>query len=286
MMQRTLVLLVPFVLAATAAAQKPTLEWQKRSTTIDYGSVPVGNHSLAELPIGQSWRLGANQQTVWRTLVPVIAGDRVLAPGNYVIMLNRVGEASCAIAVGSEFRVEGPLNKLDKPAKKLVIDLPKNGAAVNGNQPANFVVQFGEHEWKGAFTVPGNKTVSVGAWKLTVFSLPAAHIDGRGKTEAPIAALSKDDKEGWNLFVGDSEAKLVPWPQVGSGMPGAPAATPDPSLTTTGKVEASEIKVDAEKPVVELVSAKLTKGSLVVELASGKSGLRVTVPEPKGKAGK
>lgn len=286
MKHRPLVLLASCVLAATAVAQKPTLEWQKRSTTIDYGSVPVGSHSLAELPIGQSWRLGANQQTVWRTLVPVIAGDRVLAPGNYVIMLNRVGEASCAIAVGNEFRVEGPLGKLDKPAKKLVIDLPKNGAPVNGNQPAHFVVQFGDNEWKGAFTVPGNKTVGVGGWKLAVFSLPAAHIEGRGKAEVPIAALSKDDKEGWNLFVGDSEAKLVPWPQVGSGMPGAAAPAADPALTTTGKVEPMETKVDAEKPVVELLAAKLTKGSLAVEFVAGKQALRVTVPEPKAKAGK
>ena len=277
------------LLAAAGVAQKPTFEWQKRSATIDYGSVPVGKHSLAELPVGQGWRLGANQTTVLRLLMPAIVGDAVLAPGAYAVQLQRTAEATCAlVATGSDVRIEGPLGKAAKPGKKLVIDWLKDGAAKTGNQPAKVVVQFGENEWSGAVTFPGNKTAAVGAWKLAVFSLPTALLEARDKKPVPVASLSKSDDEGFNLVLGKDEVRLVPWSQAstgGGGGGGAGAAPPAGSEGTTGTVEPLEIKVPTAHEVVEHLSAKAAKGEIVVEIAFGKEGLRLTVPEPKAQKG-
>lgn len=290
-------LLVFVTLLPAALAQKPSLEWQKRTTSIDYGSVPVGAHSLAELPPGQSWRLGANQQTVWTTQVPVLAGDALLAPGSYVIQLQRTGEVAAAIVAqdggkglggSGVFQCAGQLAKLDKPTKKLSIEMQKNGEPVDGNQPAHVVVQFGVDEWKGAFVVPGSKTVAAGPWKLTVFSLPTALLAARKDRPVPIGSLAKNDKDGFNLVVGDSEAKLVPWPKPaagGFGAPPPPAASDEPAIVL-GKVEPLEIKVAADKPVAELASSAFAKGVLTFDVAFGKEALRVVIAEPKNKPGK
>jgi hypothetical protein len=278
---------LPLLLLVPALAQKPTFEWQKRATSIDYGSVPVGKHSLAELPVGQSWRLGANQATVWRLSMPVIVADGVVAPGEYEIAMHRTGAAKCSIVAngsgkalgGSDGRIDGEVAKAKKPGKKLVIDWVKDGAAKLGNQAAKLVVQFGESEWQGAVTIPGNKTVNLGEWKLAVFSLPTALLEGRDKAPVPIAVLSKGDREAWNLVVGKDEAKLVPWILNASALAGG-----DADSSTVGKVESGEAKAPAPREVLEHVSAAMTKGELLVEVAFGQELLRVSVPEPKPKA--
>ena len=169
---------------------------------------------------------------------------------------------------GSAFQLVGTLGKLEKPAKKLTIDMPKNGAPVDGNQPAHLVVQFGADEWKGAFTVPGGKTVTAGPWKLTVFSLPQAMLTGREQRPVPVATLAKNDREGFNLVLGGSEARLMAWPRTGGrgGAPGAAKAEP----VAVGKVEPLEIKVATEKVVAELTTSSFAKGTLTFEVAFGK----------------
>lgn len=298
----TLLALLPALLLATAAtAQRPTptFEWQKRATTIEYGAVPLGKHSLAELPVGQAWRLGMNEASSWHLAMPVLAGESVLAPGTYRVQLQRSGESNCdllangsgkALGSSSDGKVGGTLGKAGKPAKKLDLAWAKGGAAVAGNQPAKIVLQFGDVEWQGEVTIVGNKPVTVPGWKLAVFTLPAALLAARDKTAVPVAVLSRGkdkDQENWNLVVGKDDAKLVPWmtkPTQNNGF--GEVAPPDEKLTTTGKVESIESKVANELATAEPVTASLTKGELVLELGFAKEAIRVTVPEPKGKGGK
>ena len=268
-------------LAATLPAQKPTFEWQKRTAMIDYGSVPVGKHSLAELPVGGSWRLGANQQTVLRLSMPAIVGETVIAPGAYEVQLQRTAEATCALVSGDGLRIEGPLGKAAKPGKKLIIDWQKDGAAKAASQPAKLVVQFGENEWAGAMQFPGSKTVPAGGWKLTVFQLPAAMLEARGDKPVPVAVLQKDDEHAFNLVLGKDEAKLVPWSRVDTtNRPGAGGGSAaDDGIR--GTVEALTLDKPSKREQLESLRASLGKGELVVELAFGDEAVRVKVPEPK-----
>ena len=286
-------------LAANLPAQRPTptFEWQKRTTTIDYGAVPTGKHTIAELPIGQTWRMGMNEASTWTLTMPVIAGEAVIAPGTYRINLERTDETHCAIVVngsdkalggGSEARVTGELGKAAKAGKKLEIEWEKHGAAVAGNQPARIVLQYGEASWHGDTTIVGHKAAKLGAWQLAVFSLPQALVEARDKVAVPVAALSRGkDGEGWNLVLGKDSARLVPWMEAPTEQFGFGAVVPpDTKATTTGSLTTAEIKVAKPYATVELLASALTKGEITVSLGVGQESLDVRVPEPKAKAGK
>lgn len=281
-MSLRIVLPVLFALAATLPAQKPTFEWQKRTAMIDYGSVPVGKHTLAELPVGNAWRLGGNQQTVLYLSMPAIVGETVVAPGAYEVQLQRTAEATCALVSGDGLRIEGPLGKAAKPGKKLIIDWQKDGAAKAASQPTKLVVQFGENEWSGAMVFPGSKTVPAGGWKLTVFQLPVALLEARGDKPVPVAVLQKDDEHAFNLVLGKDDVKLVPWSKASTtdrhGAAGAPVAAEE---GIAGTVEALPLDKPAKREQLESLRASLAKGELTVELAFGEEAVRVKVPEPK-----
>lgn len=275
-------LLAVALFPAAALAQKPTFEWQKRSASIDYGSVPVGKHTLAELPVGNAWRLGGNQQTVLRLSMPAIVGETVVAPGAYEVQLQRTAEDKCALVSGDGLRIEGPLGKPAKPTKKLIIDWQKDGAAKASAQAAKLVVQFGENEWSGAMLFPGSKTVPAGAWKLTVFSLPASLLAARDSKPVPVAVLQKDDDHAFNLVLGKDDVKLVPWSTADTkDRHGAAAGATAAAEGNKGTVEALTLDKPAKREQLEHLKASLAKGELMVELAFGDEAVRVKVPEPK-----
>ncbi|MCA8952619.1 MAG: hypothetical protein KDE27_24110 [Planctomycetes bacterium] len=284
-----------FLTQALVLAQRetPTFEFQKRSTTIEYGVVPVGKHTLDELEVGGTWRLGMNTASVWRSEVPIVAGERLLPPGEYRCHLRRIDAQRCAVVAagsalavggGSEFEVEGTLDKAGKTAKKLDIAWQKGKAKSKTSQEASLQVRFGEHEWKGAMEVLGGETAKVGGYKLTVFAIPASFVEKRAKTPVPIAVLSKGknkDMESWNLLLDENEARLVPWmaaptEQFGFGSIEAPAA----ARSTSGKVEATALEADEPVETLDLTSSGLAKGELALELVVGKEKLAITVPEP------
>ena len=285
---------------ATLPAQRPevTFEWQKRTTTIAYGAVPVGKHGLGELPVGQNWRLGMNEASTMQLSMPMLAGDSWVAPGHYRINLVRTDETRCEIALaGSEHalgsregRVPGEIKKAAKPGKKLSIEWAKGGAPVAGNQTAKIVVQFGENEWQGEVLLLGNKTVNVPGGRLAVFSVPSQRIDAREKEPVPIAVLSKGkdgDQGSWNLVLGKSDVQLVPWMEAPTEQYGFGAITPpDQKLKTTGTVTATPLGTEAALEAVELRESSLAKGELRLVVACGKESLEIRVPEPKAKTGK
>ncbi len=287
-MQRLLLVLLFAPSVLLAQRPTPTFEHGKRAATIEYGAVPVGKHSLGELPVGETWRLGNNEASVIRLAVPLLAGDAVIAPGAYRLSFLHAAEmAGALMAAGSghaldatgDGRIDGKLGVAKKPTKNLAIEWRKNGALAAGSQPVHIVVQFGPDEWVGEATLVGNKPFTVPGWKAVLWQFAAARLESGLPT--PVATLTRGD-DNWNLVVAKGDVKLIPWmsaptEQFGFGEVKGPAA----DRVAAGREGKLEMKVDAPMPVLELLSAKKQKGELVFDVGYGTERVSWTVPEPK-----
>jgi hypothetical protein len=284
-------------LALPAQRSKPTLEWQKRTTTIDHGVVPLGKHTLAELEVGGQWRLGMNEASTWTLQMPILAGEAVLPPGQYRVMLQRLGEQRCAVVAqgsalalggGRDLGVEGELAKAGKPAPKLAVEWVQDQGKAKDLLPARLGIRFGEHEWSGALTLVGGRTVKVGSWQLTAFALPAAAVAARDKAPVPVAVLGRGGDraaDAWNLVLDGDEARLVPWMVAPTDSFGfGEIQPPDAALTTTGKVHIADAADAKDDAPLALRESALKKGVFELLFAAGRQTLAVSLPEPKGKA--
>lgn len=276
--------------ALVAQRGEAIFEHQKRPTAIHYVEVIVGKRTIADLKVGQSWHLNTGGQTTLHVEAPLLAGDVVVAPGDYRLTIQRTGEVACSLvangsgrAVGGkgDWMVSGDVGKLAKPTKKLALEWRKKGALELGNQPVQVLLHFGEHEWSGLATVLGNKEIKLTGWKSVAFSMPAARVEAGG---APVATLTKGPNN-WNVVLDKAAVKLVPW-MVAPPDHHAEVKGPDESLTVTGTVEPLEIKLDKPKEVFEVTAAKVEKGEIVLEAVFGQQGVRLRLPEPKAKPAK
>lgn len=291
----------------SAQRERAEFEFQKRNTVIEYGAVPVGKHSLDELAVGTTWRLGNNIATTWLCEMPIFAGDVLLVPGHYRIGLVRDSEDRASIAFagsglatgsGSELRAQGQFEDVKKPGKRLTIELSPagKGSKTSDRRPLHLRVEFGPKAWVADLdVVAGTRSTKLGGgWTLDVFALPADLVNARGQRPVAVATLQKknlpdDAPVGWNLVLGGDEARLVPWmkaptEQFGFGEPTAP----DPEWSTTGTIEGSgdaQQKADdgatteAEEPLA-LESASSKKGVFTIGLSLGDRKFTVTVPAP------
>src|SRR5690606_15592805 len=91
------------LLASSLCAQRgrATLQHAGLESSIDHGQPLWGKHTLESLPVGQQWRLGNESATCWRTAVPLIQGDVLIAPGAYRVALSRRGEQSFTVDFAS-----------------------------------------------------------------------------------------------------------------------------------------------------------------------------------------
>jgi hypothetical protein len=305
-MMRSTTLACFLLLAVPLVAQRhtPRFDLQKRSSTISYGAVPLGKHSLAELSAGATWRLGMNNASVWRTEMPVVIGDQVLAPGEYRIQLKRLGEARCGLEIhgsalalgdGDELRVDGALSKVKKKAKKLRIDW-REGAVTKGTnvrgkklvetQAATIAIHYGNHQWTGDVQVLGGVDAKLGKYRLTVFAVPAKLIAARHMQPVPIAVITKGKSEAYQLVLDSDEAVVRPWmsaPTTRNGFGDVEA--PSAALTTSGKVVSGLLPAAKPGGVLQLLESECSKQDATLLLASGNVSLRVTfaVPMPRKK---
>src|SRR5690606_7143424 len=161
------------LLASSLCAQRgrATLQHAGLESSIDHGQPLWGKHTLESLPVGQQWRLGNESATCWRTAVPLIQGDVLIAPGAYRVALSRRGEqsftvdfASAAMAFGGN-GTPGFAAKLvpgkHEVEKRLTLELRRtDGKGQNKNAgaaelPALLQIRFGPHRADAEFTVPG-----------------------------------------------------------------------------------------------------------------------------------
>jgi len=294
-MTRPTLIAAALLLPATLLAQRddPTLAWEKRNTTIAYGAVPVGRHTLAELEIGGTWRLGMNEASTWSTEMPLLVGDRLLPPGEYRVNLQRLDEKRCALVAngsglalggGGDVRVEGELADAKKKTKKLELEWEKGATKDQPGLGATIHVRFGEHAWSGETTLLGGKTTKLGKFQLTVFTVPAKLVEGRKTSPVPVATLSKGKAkslEAWNLVLNGDEAKLVPWMTAPTDSFGfGEIEPPDGERTSTGSVAAADAQVDEPIAALELVASSLDKDRIEVVLRAGKETLTVAIDVP------
>ena len=341
-MQLLVALAFAFLATALPAQRgKPTLEWQKRGTTIEYGVVPLGKHQLDELAVGAQWRLGMNEASTWSLAMPIVVGNRVLPPGQFRISLFRQDQKQLVLLPqgvplalgggdfgGGDVGARGTLGTGKKPAPKLALEWsvadakrdpqvepqgepqadpksdppsdpkpetrpgPKDGKASAKsavNEPVQLIMRFGEHEWTAPMTLLGGKTLQVAGGTLTVFAVPAAIVEARDEAPVPIAVLTRKAPAAkapaaWNLVLGKSEARLVPWMVAPTDSFGfGEIAPPDADWTTTGRIEVADAAAGEPVPLLEPGEATLQKGELALQVAFGSKTARITVPEPKAK---
>lgn len=306
---RTLLFVTAALLAgASLPAQRATAEFdhQKRTTTIEYGALPVAQHTIDELRIGMVWRLGVGDASTWTSAMPLLVGDRLLPPGGYRVQLQRNAEndfqllvqgTGMAIDGGDDVRIAATLGKTKKPTKKLTLDFAAAGAKVGANQPLQLAVRFGEHELQSELTALGGTAMALSGWQLVVFAVPRAQIERAGRRGVPVATLvpkraSDKAPKGYNLLLAGDEAKLVPWisaPTENGGF--GTIAPPDPAFVKRGTVTRTggdDGGTDGTGTTVavnpldqlQLKAASLQKHELELKLAVGTTEFEVRIAEP------
>ena len=155
-------LLVFFLLIPPALAQRNSakLSFTDREVTVEYGVARLGKHTIAELPVGQEWRMGMNEASVLRTQLPLVAGDVVVAPGSYRAKLVRKSEKEIVLRLDGGAQALGAKGDLDlpgelvdaKPSELLAIEW--NPAPVKGKKDAEFATKLLVHFGPQQVSVP------------------------------------------------------------------------------------------------------------------------------------
>lgn len=298
-MLRTSMLLPCLCLAGVVAAQRddPSIEWQKRAVAIDYGVVPLGKHSLEELPLGTQWRMGMNAATTCRTELPLLLSGSAVPPGQYRLTMQRIDDDGCEVqflgskhplGVAGDLALDGALGDAPKPTKQLVIEWRKGKVEDTQLLVVELLVAFGPNTWSAPLRLVGGSTQKLGGWQLTAFALPAAVVGARKQARAPIAVLQRGSgkkAERWNVLLGGDDVRLMPWievPSTNNGFDEIPAPAGDRIVTGALAVEAAAADAP-ERALAELLSADLTKGTLTLQFAAGKEVLTATFVEPAKK---
>lgn len=144
-----------------SARGKAELKAGSGAITVEYGRPSLmGRDMLAQLPVGQSWRMGANQATTLATPVDLAFGSVKVAKGSYSLFLKRVDAEKFELVFNAQTGQWGmqhdaskdvysvPMKKdaLTAPAEVFTIDLkeaPKGGI---------FVLSWGTTQLSAPFT--------------------------------------------------------------------------------------------------------------------------------------
>jgi hypothetical protein len=218
------------LLAPAAAAQRmqAQFEWQERAVVLEYGKVSVGKHSLDELHVGETWRMGANAITTLRTTAPLITADAVIPPGHYRAWIARPtddryelqvdGAGRWMAAGGDHATITGVLTKAAPPSTTLEIAL-ELGSEQKDPELRSLAckVTYGAPRLVAELTIVGSASKKVGGATVDWFKLPSPWLAERVELakHTPVASVTwaKAPKEGpqrFNLLVSDRDARLVP----------------------------------------------------------------------------
>ncbi len=151
-LKKALALSIAILLAVSCFAQmkaaprgKAELKAGAGAITIDYGRPELkGRDMLAQLPAGQSWRMGSNQATVMTTPVDLTFGSTKVPKGSYSLFLKRADQEKFELVFNSQtgqwglshdaskdlFQVPMKKQALTSPVETFTIDLksaPKGG---------------------------------------------------------------------------------------------------------------------------------------------------------------
>jgi len=215
------------LLAPALRAQRETADatWQGKHATIEYTATRVAKHSLDELPVGNSWRLGSGPLTTIKLETPLIYGDGVVSPGTYRAQLARRTEQGFALTIegggrlvgsGENADVEGKLDSVKTASKALEIALAPRDAQGDAELRAlDCVITFGTPRVTIPLTITGAVTKKGGGAAIDGFKLPADWLGRRlGGLPTPVATVTlsaapKDQPKLFNVLLTENDARLI-----------------------------------------------------------------------------
>lgn len=287
---------------ARALPEEAAAEWQKRKVVLTYVPPRVGKHTLGELQVGSTWRLGAGGITTMTFDTAVITSEGIVAPGSYRVNLARTAAQEFALTVegagtwsaagGADITSPGKFVEAKKPNEKLEIVC----AAVK-EQPDpelksfELEIQFGVPVVTVPLTLVGTQTLAAKGFAVDAFKLPSEALEKRLKAgkKSPIVSLVRKGKpkEGesarLNLLLGENDVTLLPAsmpPTENRGFGAIP--TPDRAQTTNGKVQWSE--ATPPSPNLKVESATIEDNVLHVTILVGARKGVIEVPTVKPKS--
>lgn len=214
---------------AQAQRQEARFEWQKHEATFSYGAPRVAKHSIDELKVGDSWRMGSNDATTLTLDAPLLAGESVVPPGAYRVNLGHPSAEQFNLQInGSGSQVDegrddiviaGKRHDASKANEKLELRLsPEKEQPDNELRRLSFVVQFGIPEVEIPITIVGTQSRKAKGFTLDAFKIPEKLLNERlaAKKHTPVAALVRADKgskevpERMNLLLAEKEVILQP----------------------------------------------------------------------------
>lgn len=307
-------LVLPWLSWAALAALLPAQRDQARiahgraECVIDYGTPSWGAHSLDELPVGGTWRLGSNEATSWRTAAPILQGDVLLPPGAYRVKLGRrtkdvftvtFDEAALALGrTGDVLLVCTRVADATTPSKKLALALAKaagnaqdgGAAGTPGAQRTHLDVRFGPHQLAAEFDLLAGEELAASAkYRLVGWSLPATVVDQRLDKGEPVIVATfvpkqkprHQDPALFNVVVTADAAEVVPgllMPEDSFGF--GKVAPPDPAWRRPGSLAWEELATPATGFELKGRADRKEK-CFVLELRCGKRSGVVKVTEPR-----
>ncbi|MBL8842812.1 MAG: DUF2911 domain-containing protein [Planctomycetes bacterium] len=219
--------LVPW-LAPDAAAQRSTtrFQWQGQEVATDCGVPRVGKYSIADLQVGQPWRLGAGPASSLTTGAPLLAGELVVPPGSYRIQLLRpqsekyellVEGAGRAFSLNANVSLPGTLGEAKPASSKLETTLAAAGDSDDKElRPLQFAITFGVPRITVPFTMVGSTVKKASGATVAGFKLPQEWLEKRlsGSTASPVASVTfasapKDAPKVYNLLLGETRVDLM-----------------------------------------------------------------------------
>jgi len=134
-LKKALALAVCVLFALSCFAQgtrgKAELKAGAGLVTVDYGRPSLkGRDMLAQLPVGQSWRMGMNQATVLSTPVDLAFGSVKLPKGNYSLFLKKVDADKFEIIFNSQTGQWGTQHDATKDVAQAPMKKEAIGSAV------------------------------------------------------------------------------------------------------------------------------------------------------------
>ena len=289
-----------------AQRAKPSTAWGRRTVEIDHGKPAFGKHSLEELRPGTTWRLGNNLATVLRTQTPLLADNRIIAPGEYRVAIYRAQDGErfmlqvdhAGWAIGQDraaIRLPATL-EITEPSKRLEIKwqkAPRDGQSVTPDPNGHMILQaqFGPNRLDVPMTLLGStKAGKLRGWKLTAFQVPEAVLKARLGQDEPTVVGSlhprraPSDREAppfFNVVVRQESIALVPALRAPVSSFGfGKLERLDTAWTTESALEWAD--GDDQQPFFTIPSAALKKRVLTLTCAWGAKTAAASLRIPTG----
>ena len=215
--------------AAQAQRQEAHAEWQKHEVIFSYGAPRVAKHSIDELKVGDSWRIGSGDATTLTLDAPLLTADSVVPPGAYRVNLGRPS------AEQFNLQINGPGSHVDEGRDDIVVAGKRHDASKANDklelrltpekeQPdaelrrLSLVVQFGILQVEIPLTIVGTQSTKAKGLTLEAFKIPEKTLNERlaARKHTPVAALGRADKgskdvpERMNLLLAEKVVILQP----------------------------------------------------------------------------